>query len=78
MDWPVSRPEEQGMDSARLAAMLADVEQQQINLHSLLVIRHGFVVSETYYPPYTAQTRHELYSVTKSFTATPIGITGEQ
>jgi len=66
------------MDSASLAAMLADVEQQHINLHSLLVIRHGFVVSETYYPPYTAQTRHELYSVTKSFTATLIGIAIDQ
>jgi CubicO group peptidase (beta-lactamase class C family) len=39
-----------------------------------LVIRNGYIVSETYYGANTAETRHELYSCTKSFTSTLFGI----
>jgi CubicO group peptidase (beta-lactamase class C family) len=72
--WRTTTPEEQGMDSQKLAQMLAAVEQQRLSLHSLLVIRHGYIVSETYFEYYQPDTRHELYSCTKSFIATLIGI----
>ena len=68
------RPEEQGMDSHKLAQMLIAIQQQHLNLHSLLVIRNGYLVSETYFGPYQQDTRHELYSCTKSFISTLIGI----
>jgi CubicO group peptidase (beta-lactamase class C family) len=77
-DWRTSIPEEQGMDGARLAQMLEAVQQQHLNLHSLLVIRHGYIVSETYYAPYAQDTRHELYSCTKSFISTLVGIAVDQ
>jgi CubicO group peptidase (beta-lactamase class C family) len=54
--------------------MLEAVEQQQLNLHSLLIIRNGYLVSETYFEQYQEETRHELYSCTKSFVSTLIGI----
>jgi CubicO group peptidase (beta-lactamase class C family) len=73
-DWRTSTPEEQGMDSARLAAMLEWVQQQRLNLHSLLVIRNGYIVSETYFDSYRQNDRHQLFSCTKSFIATLIGI----
>lgn len=73
-DWRTSSPEAQGMDSQRLAEMLAAIEQRYLNLHSLLIIRNGYLVSETYFGPYQPDSRHELYSVTKSFVATLIGI----
>ena len=72
--WKTSPPEEQGLDAARLAQMQAAIQQQNLSLHSLLIVRHGYLVSETYYPPYKQDTRHELYSCTKSFIATLIGI----
>lgn len=72
--WRTSSPEEQGMDSHKLAQMLAAVQQQHLNLHSLLVIRNGYLVSETYFGSYQPDTRHELYSCTKSFVSTLIGI----
>ncbi len=73
-DWRTSSPEAQGMDSQKLAEMLEAVKQKQLNLHSLLVIRNGYLVSETYFGSDQQDTRRELYSCTKSFIATLIGI----
>ena len=72
--WRTSTPEEQGMESEKLAQMLDKVQQQQLQLHSLLIVRHGYLVSESYFEIYGPETRHELYSCTKSFTSTLIGI----
>jgi CubicO group peptidase (beta-lactamase class C family) len=72
--WRTSPPEAQGMDSQKLAQLLQAIRQEQLNLHSLLIIRNGYIVSETYFQPYTAQTDHEVYSVTKSVVATLVGI----
>jgi CubicO group peptidase (beta-lactamase class C family) len=72
--WRTSLPDKQGMDSAKLAKMLDAIRQQRLDLHSLLIIRNGYLVNETYFGPYQPDTRHELYSCTKSFVATLIGI----
>ena len=72
--WRTSSPEEQGMESQKLAQMLTAIQQQQLKIHGLLVIRNGYLVSETYFGPYQPDTRHELYSCTKSFISTLIGI----
>lgn len=73
-DWPVAAPESQGMDSKKLAQMLAYIHQQAIDLHSLLVIRNGFLVSETYFAGYEQDTPHKQFSCTKSFISTLVGI----
>jgi CubicO group peptidase (beta-lactamase class C family) len=72
--WRTSTPEEQGMDSSRLIAMLDSIRAQSLNLHSLLVIRDGYIVSETYFGSYDQDSRFQLYSCTKSFIATLVGI----
>jgi CubicO group peptidase (beta-lactamase class C family) len=72
--WRTSTPEEQGMDSQKLTQMLSAIQQRDMNLHSLLIVRHGYLVSETYFGEYQQDTRHELYSCTKSFVSTLIGI----
>src|SRR5512146_872732 len=46
--WRTSTPEEQGMDAPTLARMLDVIKEQRIDLHSMLVIRNGYIVSETY------------------------------
>jgi CubicO group peptidase (beta-lactamase class C family) len=74
--WRTARPEDQGMDPAALTRAVQ--RAQKMNLHSLLVIRGGVLVSETYFTGYDADKRHELYSVTKSFTATLFGIAVDQ
>jgi CubicO group peptidase (beta-lactamase class C family) len=77
-EWTTSTPEEQGMESAALAKAIEIGKQPDLNLHSLLVIRNGVIVSETYYGSFKQDTPHELYSVTKSFTSTLIGIALDQ
>lgn len=62
------------MDSATLAAMLRAAHDQDLNLHSILVVRHGTLVLEAYQYPYDATTLHDLRSCTKSVTATLVGI----
>ncbi len=66
------------MDSKMLAQMLDAIKEQKLALHSLLVIRNGYIVSETYFQSYTKEIRHELYSCTKSFIATLVGIAIDQ
>ena len=67
-DWEASTPEEQGMDSAALAQLVDRVGVYKQD--SLLIIRHGKIVVDAYYAPYAPNIRHDLRSVTKSFTGT--------
>jgi CubicO group peptidase (beta-lactamase class C family) len=73
-EWQTSSPEAQGMDSHKLAEMLKAIEERGLDLHSLLIIRNGYLVSENYFGAYEANIHHQQYSVTKSFIATLIGI----
>ena len=43
-------------------------------MHSFMLVRHGHVVAEGWWTPYDAATRHELYSLSKSFTSTAAGL----
>jgi CubicO group peptidase (beta-lactamase class C family) len=79
-DWQQSSPEAQGMDSGQLSRSLALVPTMWDlgEIDSLLVIRHGRMVLETYFHPNTPRLRHELHSVTKSVTSTLVGIAVRQ
>ncbi|HSV50800.1 MAG TPA: serine hydrolase [Burkholderiaceae bacterium] len=72
-DWQLSTPEAQGMDSAALAGLYEYLASAGFNTDSVLVVRHGRIVSETYVPPYRAGLRHDLRSVTKSVVSTLVG-----
>jgi len=72
--WPTSSPGGQGLDAHKLAQLQAVIEEQGLDFHSFLIIRNGYLVSEKYYGAYQQDTRHDLYSVTKSFVSTLIGI----
>ena len=76
--WPVSNPEAQGMDPAMLEKMQAVIKEKGLSLESLLIIRNGAIVSERYYSSNNADSPHAMYSVTKSFTATLVGIALDQ
>jgi len=70
--WLTSTPEEQGMDSAALARLVGYGASHSFD--SLLVVRHGRIVTEAYYAPYTADVPHEIYSSTKAVTGTLLGM----
>lgn len=73
--WRFSTPGEQGMDSNRLQNMIDYIESNNIAIHSVIVLRHGYIVLEKYpTSEYNENVTHLLYSVTKSFTSSLIGI----
>ncbi|MDQ0471998.1 serine hydrolase domain-containing protein [Labrys wisconsinensis] len=72
-EWPTSTPEQQGMDSAALAKLVAFGESHGFD--SLLVERHGRIVLDAYYAPYTADIPHQIHSCTKAIISTLVGMT---
>src|ERR1700760_3615362 len=68
---PRSSPADQDVDPAAILAFLDAVESRpDIEMHSLMVIRHGHVVAEGWWAPYSAGRPQLLYSLSKSFTST--------
>lgn len=71
-EWQTSSPEEQGMDSEKLAE-LVDFGTRH-GFDSVLVARHGKIVAEAYYAPYVASIPHTVNSCTKSVIGTLVAI----
>jgi len=68
---PRGAPEDQQVDPAAILRFLDAVEDHPgVEMHSLMVVRHGHVVAEGWWAPYSAERPHLLYSLSKSFTAT--------
>ena len=72
--WRTSDPEQQGMDSEKLAESLELIRQHNVDIHSLLIIRNGFIVLDANFYPFQEGQLHDLASVTKSVTSTLVGI----
>ncbi len=72
--WPVSTPEEQGLDSRALSAMLDNVVQKHLNVHSIAILRHGKLVFDAYLYPFNSRSTHDAASVTKTITSILVGI----
>jgi CubicO group peptidase (beta-lactamase class C family) len=71
---PRSLPENQGVSSAAILAFVEAVEAQIHELHSLMLVRRGAVVAEGWWAPYAPERLHMLFSLSKSFTSTAIGL----
>lgn len=71
---PRSAPEAQGIPSAAILAFLLAAEQNDCGLHSFMLLRHGHVVAEGWWAPYEPDAPHMLFSLSKSFTSTAIGL----
>lgn len=66
-------PEAVGIETAGILSFLESVEQKGIELHSLMIVRHGKCCAAGWWEPYSAGQMHHLYSFSKSLTATAIG-----
>lgn len=71
---PRSTPEAQGVSSAAVRAFIEAADKSIDSLHSFMLVRHGQVVAEGYWAPYYADAPHQLYSLSKSFTSTAVGL----
>jgi CubicO group peptidase (beta-lactamase class C family) len=82
-EWQTSTPEEQGMDSKELAGLVNFGARRILAtpgvtlssmLDSLLVGRHGKIVVEVYYAPYTAGIPHTTNAVANAVISTLMAI----
>ena len=67
------RPSDVGVPVAAVHAVLDGFDARDLEMHSLMVVRHGHVAAEGWWAPYSAERVHLLYSLSKSFTSTAVG-----
>ena len=66
-------PEVEGLSSGSILSFIESVEQKNLGLHSLMIVRHGKVVAEGWWDPYKPDLKHVLFSLSKSFTSSAVG-----
>jgi len=71
---PRVSPESVGIPSAAVKKFMEAIEFRSVSLHSFMILRYGKVAAECYYEPYRRNSRHRMYSVSKSFTSAAAGI----
>lgn len=75
---PRATPESQGIPSAAIEAFVRAADCGIDSLHSFMLVRHGQVVAAGWWDPYGPDERHSLFSLSKSFTSTGIGLLVEE
>jgi len=74
-----STPEEQGISSRSILKFIEAMEEAQPDaIHSVMIRRHGKIVSQGWWAPYAPETPHLLWSLSKSFTSTAIGLAQDE
>jgi len=76
-DWPVSMPEEQGLDPGLVAELYYNAAELE-TLYSLLVVKNGYLIAEDYFNEGSVDQKDRLQSATKSYTSALVGIALEQ
>ena len=72
--WRTASPESQGMDSDLLVKMLNLIWEKNIDIHSVLVIRNGYMVLDAYSYPYDSEIPHHIDACTQSISSALVGI----
>lgn len=67
-------PEHMGISPVSILHFLERLEEYRLCMHSFVLVRHGAIVSEGYWAPYTAQSQQRLYSASKSFVGMAVGL----
>ena len=67
-------PESLGVSSTGLLDFFEAVEKSGLEFHSIMINRHGQTLLEAWWEPFEKEYIHALYSLSKSFTATAIGM----
>lgn len=73
-DLPRSSPEVQGIASSAILRFVEALEAQIQEIHSFMLLRHGNVVAEGWWSPYAYEHPHMVFSLSKSFTSTAVGL----
>ncbi len=71
---PRSTPEAQGVSSAGIREFIETADREVSSMHSFMLVRNGHVVAEAWWAPESADKPHILWSLSKSFTSTAVGL----
>jgi CubicO group peptidase (beta-lactamase class C family) len=71
-------PESQGVSSAAIAKFVRAADEKVNSMHSVMILRHGKVIAEAWWAPEDATKPHVLWSLSKSFTSTAVGLAVEE
>lgn len=71
---PRSSPEAEGVSSQAILTFLDSAGTGRHEFHSFMFLRHGKVIAEGWWHPYAPELKHTLYSTSKSFTSTAVGL----
>ena len=71
---PRSTPEAQGVSSAAILDFVETANREVKSMHSFVLVRHGHIIAEAWWKPESAEKPHVLWSLSKSFTSTAVGI----
>lgn len=72
---PRSTPENEGVPSGHLERFFRAMDRcDEIRVHSVTVLRHGKVIAEGSFQPYSAAYPHMMFSLSKSVTGMAVGM----
>ena len=71
---PRATPESQGVSSQAILSFLEAADQNVNSMHSFVLVRHGKVIAEGWWAPESAEKPHVLWSLSKSFASTGLGL----
>lgn len=71
---PRVQPEQEGIPAGVMLQFVEAIERQMHEMHSFMLLRHGHVFAEGWWSPYRPEIPHLMFSVSKSFTSTAVGI----
>lgn len=75
---PRSTPELQGIPSGVIGSFLDRIQEQGVEMHSFMAMRSGHVIAEGWWAPYREDLPHMMFSLSKSFTSTAVGLAIEE
>ena len=71
-------PEKVGVSSRVLVEMYEELKKNALPIHSMILMRHGKIVTNGYWYPYRKDMNHIIYSTSKSITALAVGLCIEE
>ena len=70
-----STPEREGISSVAINALMDTIHADAaVMAHEVMILRNGKVIAEASWAPYDSRLPHQLYSLSKSITATAVGM----
>jgi CubicO group peptidase (beta-lactamase class C family) len=67
-------PESLGIPSTAILNFLRRIDSERICMHGFLLVRRNQIAAEGYWAPWSADRKHRMYSISKSFVALAVGM----